>query len=224
MIVITGASRGLGKKIFDTLKSKGMDCIGIARTTNQDDIIECDISDFDSLKIVSNKIKKICNNKIYALINVAGIASMNLALTTPEKKTREIIETNLLGTIFTNQIFAPMLIRNKSGRIINFSSLSVRLGIKGESVYTASKAGVESFSRTFAREMADFNVRVNCIAPGPIQTDLLKGITDTQIKKITSQQVIPKQFQKSDVCDLIELLIDERARSLSGQVLNIGGV
>ena len=86
MIVITGASRGLGKKIFDTLKSKGMDCIGIARTTNQDDIIECDISDFDSLKIVSNKIKKICNNKIYALINVAGIASMNLALTTPEKK------------------------------------------------------------------------------------------------------------------------------------------
>ena len=72
--------------------------------------------------------------------------------------------------------------------------------------------------------MADFNVRVNCIAPGPIKTDLLKGITDTQIEKITSQQIIQKQFQKSDVCNLIELLIDEKASSLSGQVLNIGGV
>ena len=72
--------------------------------------------------------------------------------------------------------------------------------------------------------MADFNVRVNCIAPGPIRTDLLKGITDAQIEKITNQQVIPKQFQKSDVCDLVELLIDEKSNSLSGQVLNVGGV
>ena len=72
--------------------------------------------------------------------------------------------------------------------------------------------------------MADFNVRVNCIAPGPIRTDLLKGITDSQIQKITSQQIIPKQFQKSDVCDLVELLLDEKASSLSGQVLNLGGV
>ena len=72
--------------------------------------------------------------------------------------------------------------------------------------------------------MADFNVRVNCIAPGPIQTDLLRGITDKQIEKIISQQIIQKQFQKSDVCDLVELLIDEKSASLSGQVLNIGGV
>ena len=72
--------------------------------------------------------------------------------------------------------------------------------------------------------MADFNVRVNCIAPGPIRTDLLRGITDAQIKRITSQQIIPKQFKKEDVCDLVELLVDEKASSLSGQVLNIGGV
>ncbi|MEC8610392.1 MAG: SDR family oxidoreductase, partial [Bacteroidota bacterium] len=82
----------------------------------------------------------------------------------------------------------------------------------------------EAFSRTFAREMADFNVRVNCIAPGPIRTDLLKGITDAQIEQITSRQIIPRQFEKSDVCDLIELLIDDKASSLSGQVFNIGGV
>ena len=116
------------------------------------------------------------------------------------------------------------MLRQKYGSYINFSTMAVALALKGESVYTASKAGVEAFSRTFAREMADFNVRVNCIAPGPIRTDLLKGLTDTQIEKITSQQIIPKQFQKSDVCDLVELLIDKKASSLSGQVLNVGGV
>ena len=72
--------------------------------------------------------------------------------------------------------------------------------------------------------MADFNIRVNCIAPRPIRTDLLRGISDAQIENITSQQVLPKQFQKSDVCDSVELLIDEKAASLSGQLLNIGGV
>ena len=116
------------------------------------------------------------------------------------------------------------MLRQKYGSFINFSTIAVALALKGESIYAASKAGVESFSRTFAREMADFNVRVNCIAPGPIPTDLLRGISENQIAKITSQQIIPKQFQKSDVCDLVELLIDERAASLSGQVLNVGGV
>ncbi len=116
------------------------------------------------------------------------------------------------------------MLRQKYGSFINFSTIAVALALKGESVYAASKAGVEAFSRAFAREMADFNVRVNCIAPGPIRTDLLRGITDFQIEKITSQQIIPKQFEKSDVCDLVELLIDERASSLSGQILNIGGV
>ena len=71
--------------------------------------------------------------------------------------------------------------------------------------------------------MADFNVNVNCIAPGPIDTNLLKGITSTQIGKIVSQQIIPKQFTTDTISDLVELLLDERSRSLSGQVLHVGG-
>ena len=71
--------------------------------------------------------------------------------------------------------------------------------------------------------MADFNVQVNCIAPGPIDTNLLKGITSKQINKIVSQQIIPKQFKPDSVADLVELLIDSRANSLSGQVLHVGG-
>jgi len=225
VIIVTGASRGLGHAIAERLLEKGEDVIGLARSVNglSIDAIECDVSDYASVKNVSREIKRM-KKPVKAFINAAGVASMNMAVTTDESTVQRLIQTNLVGTIYCCQLFAPIMLRQKYGSFINFSTIAVALSLKGESVYAASKAGVESFSRTFAREMADFNIRVNCIAPGPIRTDLLRGITDTQIEKITSQQVIPKQFQKSDVSDLVELLLDEKAASLSGQVLNIGGV
>jgi len=225
MIIVTGASRGLGQAIAERLIEKGEDVIGLARSVSgmSLDAIECDVSDYSSLKNASREIKRM-KKPVKAFINAAGVASMNLAVTTDESTVQKLIQTNLVGTIYCCQMFAPIMLRQKHGSFINFSTIAVALSLKGESVYAASKAGVESFSRTFAREMADFNVRVNCIAPGPIRTDLLRGITDAQIEKITSQQVIPKQFQKSDVCDLVELLLDEKAASISGQVLNVGGV
>jgi 3-oxoacyl-[acyl-carrier protein] reductase len=225
MIIVTGASRGLGQAITERLIENGEDVIGLARNTNGLNInaIECDVSDYASVRNASKEVKRM-KKPVKAFINAAGVASMNMAVTTDESTVQKLIQTNLVGTIYCCQLFAPIMLRQKQGSFINFSTIAVALALKGESVYSASKAGVESFSRTFAREMADFNVRVNCIAPGPIRTDLLRGITDSQIEKITSQQVIQKQFQKSDVCDLVELLLDEKASSLSGQVLNIGGV
>ena len=225
MIIVTGAGRGLGKAITERLTEKGEQVLGLARTKDalQIDGIECDVSDYSSVKNAAREVKRM-KQPVKAFINVAGVASMNMAVTTDESTVQKLIQTNLVGTIYCCQLFAPIMLRQKYGSFINFSTIAVALALKGESVYAASKAGVEAFSRAFAREMADFNVRVNCIAPGPIRTDLLRGITDFQIEKITSQQVIPKQFEKSDVCDLVELLIDERASSLSGQVLNIGGV
>lgn len=225
MIIITGASRGLGQAISERLIENGEEVLGLARNPSgmSFDAIECDVSDYASVKNASKEVKRM-KKPVTAFINAAGVASMNMAVTTDESTVQKLIQTNLVGTIYCCQLFAPIMLRQKQGSFINFSTIAVALALKGESVYAASKAGVESFSRAFAREMADFNVRVNCIAPGPIRTDLLRGITDTQIEKITSQQVIQKQFQKSDVCDLVELLIDQRAASLSGQVLNVGGV
>ena len=225
MIVVTGAGRGLGKAITERLTEKGEQVLGLARTKDslQIDGIECDVSDYSSVKNAAREVKRM-KQPVKAFINVAGVASMNMAVTTDESTVQKLIQTNLVGTVYCCQLFAPIMLRQKFGSFINFSTIAVALALKGESVYAASKAGVEAFSRAFAREMADFNVRVNCIAPGPIRTDLLRGITDFQIEKITSQQIIPKQFEKSDVCDLVELLIDERASSLSGQILNIGGV
>lgn len=225
MIIVTGASRGLGQAITERLIERGEEVLGLARNTSgmDNNAIECDVSNYASVKKASKEVKRM-KKPVKAFINAAGVASMNMAVTTDESTVQKLIQTNLVGSIYCCQLFAPIMLRQKYGSFINFSTIAVALALKGESVYAASKAGVESFSRTFAREMADFNVRVNCIAPGPIRTDLLRGITNTQIEKIISQQVIPKQFQKSDVCDLVELLIDEKADSLSGQVLSVGGV
>lgn len=224
MIVVTGASKGLGRSICDRLISKGINVFGVARNVEGVPFpsMACDVSLYNDVKDVSLRLKKE-GVKVDGLVNTAGIASMNLAVMTPPQVSQNIIHTNLLGTIYCCQLIAPLMIRNKVGSIINFSTIAVALGLKGESIYAASKAGVEGFTRSFAREMADFNVNVNCIAPGPINTNLLKGITSTQIGKIVAQQIIPKQFTPDAVSDLVELLLDERSRSLSGQVFRVGG-
>ena len=224
MIVVTGSSRGLGLAICERLQSLGLDVCGLSRNVSNATFpsMSCDVSSYQEVKKVALAIKK-DGKKISGLVNAAGIASMNLAVTTPPNISKNIIETNLLGTIFCSQLIAPLMMRNKHGSIINFSTIAVSLGLKGESVYAASKAGVEGFTRSFAREMADFNINVNCIAPGPIDTSLLNGITPKQIHNIVTQQIIPKQFCPDDICDLVELLFDDRSKSLSGQLLQVGG-
>lgn len=224
MIIVTGASKGLGRAICERFIKKKISVLGIAR--HVEDVpftsISCDVSLYESVKAVARQLKR-DGARIDGLVNAAGIASMNLAVTTPPSVAQKIINTNLLGTIYCCQLFAPLMLRGKQGSIINFSTIAVALSLKGESIYAASKAGVEAFTRSFAREMADFNIQVNCIAPGPIDTSLLNGITSEQINKIVSQQIIPKQFKPDSVADLVELLIDIRSNSLSGQVLHVGG-
>jgi 3-oxoacyl-[acyl-carrier protein] reductase len=224
MIVVTGASKGLGRAICDRLVSKNIPVTGLARKVEglPFPAISCDVSSHDDVRAAARKVKE-DGAELQGLVNAAGIASMNLALTTPPNVTHDIVHVNLLGTIFCCQKFAPLMVRHKAGVIVNFSTIAVAIGLKGESIYAASKAGVEGFTKAFAREMSDFNITVNCIAPGPIATDLLKGVTSRQIDNVVAHQIIPRQFTPDAVCDLVELLLDPRSNSLSGQVLHVGG-
>ena len=224
MIIVTGASKGLGRAICERLLSSGVEIFGLSRHVENVpfESMNCDVSSYEDVKQVAQALKR-NGKKVSGLINAAGVASMNLAVTTPPSVAKKIIDVNLLGTIYCCQLLSPMIFRHKSGSIINFSSLGVALGLKGESIYVASKAGVEGFTRAFAREMADFNVNVNCIAPGPIETDLLKGVSQALIAKVVSQQILQKQFTPDAVCDLVEILLAPNSKSLSGQVLYVGG-
>ncbi len=224
MIVVTGASRGLGRAICERLLQSDEAVFGLARQVAglPFPALSCDVSSATEVRAAARHVRS-QGHGVTGLINAAGIASMNLAVTMPPAKARQLIEVNLLGTIQVCQLFAPLMIRRKAGSIVNFSTIAVALGLKGESVYAASKAGVEGFTRAFAREMADFGITVNCIAPGPIDTDLLRGVSQEQIARVVAQQVIARPFTPDAVCDVAQMLLGHQSRALSGQVFHIGG-
>jgi len=227
-IIITGASSGLGNEICTCFKELGFNVVGLSRNKPVKplfDFLECDVGDYIQVKKTFKKIKKEIFEP-HVLINAAGIASMNLFLTTPPSKMEQIMRTNVLGTMFCCQEALKLFARQKNARntIINFSTIAVNIALKGESVYVASKGAVESFSRTLSKEAADFNCTVNTIAPGPVDTNLTKGLTEQQINNIVSHQAIQEKASKKDIFNVCKLLISEEAKDITGQIFNIKGV
>ena len=223
-VVVTGASRGLGAHCAQRLHEAGYKVIGLARKPAKGSPFEMravDVADAASVKAAMGDLKR--DASVYALVNAAGIASMNLVITTPPETVRRIIETNLIGTIYCCQAIAPAMIKRGGGRIINFSTLGVPLAIKGEAVYIASKAGVEGFSRVFAREMAPHGVTVNTIAPGPIDTGLLEKVPRDKIEDVVARQLITRQGEPEDVWNIVSLLLSPQSSMITGQTINVGG-
>ena len=225
MIIVTGASRGIGLAISNRLFESGEEVLGISRNVVSAKFTSksIDVTDFKSIKNLSDEIR-LSGKTVTAVINAAGIASMNLALMANPLTSVNLVNVNFLGTVYSCQAFAPLLVRNGGGSVINFSTIAASIHLEGESIYAATKAAVENYSKTFAKELSKFNVRVNCIAPGPVQTDLLRAVSEDQIDKIVNAQIIAKKFEKDDVVDLVELLMSPKAKSLTGQVLHVGGV
>lgn len=225
-IVVTGASSGIGKHICKELTNDGINVIGLSRSKPSDvnyDHIQCDVSDSDEVKQAFKLIKK--NFKPNALINAAGIASMNLFITTPPKKMKQILSTNVLGTMYCSQQALKIFARSKERTsIINFSTIAVSIALKGESVYVASKAAVEAFGQTLAKEAGDFNCTVNTIAPGPVETNLIKGLSENQINKIIDRQSIQEKATPQDILNVCKLLLSNEAKDITGQTINVKGV
>ena len=224
-IIVTGCSSGIGFYLAENLNKSGYQVIGLARNEPKEKynfIFEkCDVRNLNSVKSFFSKVKK--DTDIYGLLNVAGVAAMNLLVTTPEETINNIINTNLTGTIYCTKEIIPCFVKSKTGRIINFSSFAVKIGLQGESVYVASKAGVEGFTRSIARELAPFNVTVNCISPGPIKTKLTNKVPPSYIDKVIQQQIINKQCTKEDVLKSVKLILNPESDKITGENFVIGG-
>ena len=228
MIVVVGSSRGLGFEIAKKLSGVDKKIIGIARNVPEDlesfyRFFQADITDKSQLQSIAKKINDE-QIKVNGLINTAGIASMNLALMANQKSVEDQIAVNLTGTIFSCQVFGPLLIRNNGGRIINFSSISPHISLNGESIYSAAKSGVETFTKVLSKELAKFNITCNSIAPGPIRTNLLRGVTEEQINDVVASQIIKKVYEPIEVANLVNSLFGSEFDCITGQVFHVGGV
>ena len=228
VVVITGTSKGIGKAMALYYLNKNFVVAGCSRSSSSIDDenyrhFELDITDEKAVVIMVRAIRKEFK-KIDILINNAGIASMNHILTTSNESISKIFNTNFLGTFLFTREVAKVMMKEKYGRVINFSTIAKPLRLEGEAVYAASKAAIESFTQTSSKELSSFNITVNAIGPTPIQTDLIKAVPKDKIEDLLNKQTIKRFGTFEDIINVIDFFIDDRSSFITGQIIYLGGV
>ena len=163
-------------------------------------------------------------NKIDILINNAGIASMNHFLTTSFESVKKVFSTNFLGTFLFSREVGKIMMRQKFGRIVNYTTVASALRLEGEAIYAASKSAIENLTQTLSKELAPFNITVNAIGPTPVKTDLIKAVPQDKIDALLEKQAIKRLGNFEDIKNVIDFYIDEKSEFITGQILYLGGV
>ena len=235
--VVTGASRGIGQEIAKTLAAQGATVIvnynGSAQKAAETvqeietmggkaEAVQCDVSDFDKAKELLDYVIKTYGH-VDILVNNAGITRDNLMMRMSEEDFDTVISTNLKGAFNCMRHVAKQMLKQKSGRIINISSVSGVLGNAGQINYAASKAGIIGMTKSAARELASRGITVNAIAPGFINTEMTAVLPET-VKEGAVAQIPMKVFgETKDVAEAAAFLASDKARYITGQVLCVDG-
>jgi 3-oxoacyl-[acyl-carrier protein] reductase len=229
MMLITGTRKGIGKYLAEYYTNKGFQVVGCSRSDidfelNNYQHFCLDISDESSVKKMFSEIRKKFG-RLDVLINNAGIASMNHVLLTPLKEVQDILNTNFVGTFLCCREAVKLMKRNKSGRIVNISSIHVPLATVGTSIYGASKASIEQFSRVLAREVFQFGININLLALSVVKSSgMADGISDDITLKILERTISKTQLDLKDVSNAIDFLISPKSGMVTNQTLYLGGV
>ena len=234
--VVTGSSRGIGKAIAQGLFNNGCKIALISRKsedllkaksdiggdTGNINVYPCDISDFDE---VQNVFKKIIEDfgTIYILVNNAGLTKDNLLLRIKEQDWDMVLDVNLKGCFNTVKAVTKPMIRNKTGRIINISSVIGQIGNAGQVNYAASKAGILGLTKSLAKELGSRNITVNAVAPGYIETDMTDNLSEDVKNELYQNIPLNRLGSTEDVTDLVLFLTSEKASYITGQVMNVDG-
>lgn len=228
VIIITGSRKGIGKELCEYYLSQGDIVIGCSR---QEASIEhknythflLDVSDEKSVIHMVRSIKKRFK-KIDILLNNAGIASMNHCLTTSLSSVQDLFNTNFFGMFLFSREVSKAMMKQKRGRIVNYTTVATALRLEGEAIYAASKSAVENFTQTISKEVAPYGITVNAIGPTPIETDLIKAVPKNKIKELLQKQAIKRLGSFEDIKNVIDFFISDRSDFITGQVIYLGGV
>lgn len=235
--IVTGASRGIGAAIAKKLAKQGamvlinycgsktsaeMVVEEISKQGGNAKTIQCDVSNFESCKTMIDYIYKVYG-KIDILVNNAGITKDGLLIGMNEEDFDQVIQTNLKGTFNCMRFVSRYMIKDRSGCIVNISSVSGIFGNPGQVNYSASKAGVIGITKSAARELAKRNIRVNAVAPGFVESDMTNQLSD-DVKKVAQKQIAMERFgTPEEIANVVAFLASEESSYITGQVICADG-
>jgi 3-oxoacyl-[acyl-carrier protein] reductase len=228
IFIITGTRKGMGKQLAEHYLKTGHVVVGCSRGKSSVDHINYDhyILDVCDETEVIKMARSVKNKfgKIDVLLNNAGIAAMNHLLTTPYKNAQSVFNTNFFGTFLFTREVSKLILKQKRGRIVNYTTVAVALKLEGEAIYAASKASIESFTRISAKELGQFGITVNAIGPTPIKTDLIRNIPKEKLENLINEQAIKRFGEFNDLLNVIDFYIDQKSDFITGQIIYLGGI
>ena len=235
--IVTGASRGIGRKIALELGKEGYNVVVnyAGNKEKAEEVVseiksfgveafafQANVSEQDEVKAM---IKETTSQfgTIDVLVNNAGITRDNLLMRMKQDEWDDVINTNLKGVFNCVQAVTRPMLKQKSGRIINLSSVVGSLGNAGQVNYVATKSGVEGMTRTFARELASRGITCNAVAPGFIVSDMTDQLSDELKEQMKSQIPLARFGEDSDIAHAVAFLASDKASYITGQTIHVNG-
>ena len=234
---ITGGTRGIGKQIAIKLAKNGFD-IALNYRKENDELkntkneieesgakclaVQGDVTSFEDSE---RMVKEIFDHyeRIDVLVNNAGITKDNLFVRMKKEDFEDVINVNLIGTFNVTKNIVPIMMKQKSGRIINISSVVGISGNAGQANYAASKAGIIGFTKSLAKELGSRNILVNAIAPGFIETQMTDVLKDSIKEEISKSIPLKRMGKTEDIANLANFLASDESSYITGQVINVDG-